>query len=141
MNQSSGMPMMSPMISPMTNSPTLPPNALSPAELFAMVKSLLNEEIVSKINAVFQFNLSGPNGGNWCIDLRNGNGFIGKGQAPCEPDITLSMSTSNFQLMLYRKMSPTQAYMTGKVTVEGDFSATSKLEEFMKCIEERQNAF
>ena len=114
------------------------PGLLTPAELFAMTKGFLNEDLVRKINAVFQFEISGENGGTWCLDLRNGEGYVGKGKAPCEADVTISMSSTDFQGMYYGRLSPTDAYMGGKMGVEGDIKATMRLEELIRSIKEQQ---
>eukprot|EP00794_Sanderia_malayensis_P011911 gene11911-13145_t len=130
---------MSSSMAPMSMGPTaLPkqpnPQLLKPAELFAMLTGILTEEIVKKVNAVFQFNLTGLDGGSWCLDLRNGNGFVGVGNAPCEPDVTIKMTSSDFQDMFYGRLSPGEAYMVGKITLDGDVYATTRLEELIKTI-------
>lgn len=114
------------------------PDLLTPAELFVMTKTVLTEDMVRKINAVFQFEISGENGGTWCLDLRNGEGYVGKGKAPCEADVTISMSSADFQGMYYGRLSPTDAYMGGKMGVQGDIKATMRLEELIRSIKEQQ---
>lgn len=122
----------------MPATPSLSPNLLTPSELFAMTKGALNESLVRKIDAVFQFEISGENGGIWCLDLRNGDGYVGKGKAPCSPDVCISMSSSDFQNMYYGKLSAANAYMNGRMKIEGDTKAAMRLEELIKFIKENQ---
>ena len=103
-----------------------------------MTKGFLSEEIVKKIDAVFEFDISGNNGGMWCLDLRNGEGYVGKGKAPCDPDVRIRMKDTDFQSMYYGKLPPTNAYMNGKMVIEGDIKAAMRLEELIKCIKEQQ---
>ncbi len=139
MNSSMGMGPMPAMPSASFSKTATTANLLKPAELFAMLKGLLNEDIVNKVDAVFQFNLSGPDGGSWCLDIRNGNGYVGTGKAPCDPDVTISMTASDFQSMFYGRLSPGEAYMVGKISLEGDVYATSRLEELLNSIREQQS--
>ncbi len=133
-------PGMSPAVLPKTSTPSTA-GLLKPGELFAMLKGVLNEQIVRKVDAVFQFNLSGPDGGAWCLDLRNGEGFVGIGKAPCDPDVTINMSGADFQNMFYGRITPTEAYMVGKIKLEGDIQTTSRLEELLKAIREQPVAW
>ncbi|XP_065063114.1 stomatin-like protein 1 isoform X2 [Rhopilema esculentum] len=114
------------------------PDLLTPSELFAMTKGFLSEEIVKKIDAVFEFDISGNNGGMWCLDLRNGQGYVGKGKAPCDPDVRIRIKDTDFQSMYYGRLPPTNAYMNGKMVIEGDIKAAMRLEDLIKCIKEQQ---
>lgn len=132
--------------SPMSSmfSGALPPtqapasNLLSPSELFAMTKEVLSEELVRKVDAIFQFEISGENGGTWYLDLRNGNGYIVKGKAPSTPDVFISMSSTDFQNMYYGKLSPTNAYMNGRMRIDGDTKTAMRLEELIKAVKGQQ---
>jgi len=131
-------------MSSMFGTGSLPPSQpaakqlLMPSELFAMTKGALNEELVRKIDAVFQFEISGEDGGTWCLDLRNGEGYIGKGKAPTNPDVCIGMSSSDLQNMYYGKLSATNAYMSGRMRVEGDKKAAMRLEELIQAVKHQQ---
>lgn len=43
-------------------------------ELFSHIKSILNEDMITKIDAVYAFELSGPEPGVWVVDLKTGAG-------------------------------------------------------------------
>lgn len=64
--------------------------------LFAKIESSLSEELVKKVNAMYQFNVKGDEAGIWFLDLKNGAGKCGKGDPPSQPDSTLSMDSKNF---------------------------------------------
>lgn len=44
-----------------------------------------------------------------------------------EADVTLSADTETFQEILSGELNPTSAFMTGKLTVDGDMGAAMKL--------------
>ena len=46
-----------------------PPN---PREILALVKAVLSESLVRAVGAVYEFNLSGENGGVFFLDLKHG---------------------------------------------------------------------
>lgn len=66
------------------------------AQLFGAIEGLLTEELVQKVNAIYQFNVKGDESGTWYIDLKNGSGKCGEGQPPTPADSTLTMDSKNF---------------------------------------------
>ncbi|XP_053388369.1 stomatin-like protein 1, partial [Mercenaria mercenaria] len=105
---------------------------VTPAHLVELVRGVLSESLVRTVNAVYQFNLSGDNGGTFYLDLKRGNGFVGEGPATMhEPDVTLDLSVRDMQRMFADQLKPLQAYMSGRLKVSGDLSAAMRLEEVM----------
>ncbi|CAB0007633.1 unnamed protein product [Nesidiocoris tenuis] len=72
------------------------PDTNSVEGIFAAISSRLNPDLVKNTGAVFQFKLTGADEGTWFIDLKNGSGAAGKGEAPSTPDATLTMDGKNF---------------------------------------------
>lgn len=106
-------------------------------QLFRKIESLLSPEIVSKTQAVFQFNISGAEQGTWFLDLKNGTGSCGAGTPPAVPDATLTMNSKNFFDMFSGKLKAAPAYMTGKLKISGDFQKALKLEKLMKALKSK----
>ncbi|XP_052858537.1 hydroxysteroid dehydrogenase-like protein 2 [Drosophila gunungcola] len=106
-------------------------------QLFQKIESLLSPEIVSKTQAVFQFNITGAEQGTWFLDLKNGSGSCGSGTPPAAPDATLSMNSNNFFDMFSGKLKAAPAYMTGKLKISGDFQKALKLEKLMKALKSK----
>lgn len=106
-------------------------------QLFRKIESLLSPEIVSKTQAVFQFNISGAEQGTWFLDLKNGSGSCGAGTPPAAPDATLTMNSKNFFDMFSGKLKAAPAYMTGKLKISGDFQKALKLEKLMKALKSK----
>jgi NAD(P)-dependent dehydrogenase (short-subunit alcohol dehydrogenase family)/putative sterol carrier protein len=108
-----------------------PPPDSDVGQVLAKVKGVVNEEAVKIANAIFQFELKGKNGGSWYLDLKNPPGTVGLGTSPKKSDVTLSMSDSDFVKMFTGKLSPTSAYMMGKLKMKGDITKAMLLDKFM----------
>lgn len=99
--------------------------------LFEKIKSVLNNEIVDRTKAIYQFNVLGDEKGTWYIDLKNGDGKCGSGDPPTKPDATLTMDSKNFYNMFTGKLKPAAAFMSGKLKISGDLQKAMKLEKLM----------
>merc|ERR1712018_712173 len=75
--------------------------------------------------------------GQWYLDLKNGAGSCGAGEAPSSPDVTLRLKDDDFQKMFSGKLKPTTAFMTGKLKLEGDMGKAMKLERLMGKMQTR----
>ncbi|XP_042643944.1 hydroxysteroid dehydrogenase-like protein 2 isoform X2 [Tyto alba] len=59
----------------------------------------MSEEYVRTTQGVFQFELSGDEGGTWYIDLKTKGGSAGFGKPPVAADVVMSMSSADFVKM------------------------------------------
>lgn len=104
------------------------------AKIFTAINANLSTELVSKTNAVYQFNVKGEEASTWYLDLRNGSGATGKGE-PKEPaDATLTMNSEQFFAMFSGKLKPATAFMTGKLKITGNLQKVMKLEKLMTSL-------
>lgn len=100
-------------------------------ELFARIDGLLSPEIVQKVNAIYQFNVKGAEEGVWFLDLKNGKGKSGRGEPSQPADATLTMDSKHFADMFAGKLKAANAFMTGKLKINGDLQKAMKLEKLM----------
>ncbi|XP_017774616.1 PREDICTED: hydroxysteroid dehydrogenase-like protein 2 isoform X2 [Nicrophorus vespilloides] len=100
-------------------------------KIFVAIEKNLSEDLVKSTNAVFAFNLTGKESGKWFVDLKNGTGKCGQGDAPSGADATLTMDSKNFFDMFTGKTKPTTAYMMGKLKIAGNMQKAMKLEKLM----------
>ena len=87
-------------------------------------------DVVSKINAVYQFNISGPAGGAWSVDCTQPGGAVASGQvegAKC----TVSASDADFLAIVNGKLNPQMAFMSGKLKIQGDMGLAMKLQQIL----------
>ena len=81
---------------------------------------------VTKVNAIYQFDITGDTGGKWWVDATKSGGEVGEGEndgAKC----TITMADSDFVDMVTGKLNGQMAFMTGKLKVKGDMSLAMKL--------------
>ena len=87
-------------------------------------------EALAGINATYQFNLSGDDGGSWVIALTDDNKSVTTGEdenAQC----IISMSSADFMGMIGGSLNPQMAFMTGKLRVKGDMALALKLQAIL----------
>ena len=81
---------------------------------------------VLKVNAVYQFKISGPEGGDWYVDTTKSGGEVGAGENP-KAKCTISISDKDFMDLISGKLKGQMAVMTGKLKIKGDMSLAMKL--------------
>lgn len=106
--------------------------------IFQAITANLTPELVSKVQAVYQFNVIGPEESFWYIDLKTGSGNVGKGKVHgAAPDAVLSMTSSDFLNMFSGKLKPAAAFMTGKLKISGNLQKAMKLEKLMSSLKSK----
>ena len=120
-----------------TSNPPSSASSNTPSGIFQNIKSLLNADIVKSVGASYLFVLSGENQGNWVLDLKNGEGSVNEVSDEATTDVTFRMDSNNMVEMFQGKMSPTTAFMTGKMKIGGDFGKATKLEKLMNQVKSK----
>ncbi len=87
-------------------------------------------DVVSKINAVYQFNISGPDGGTWSVDCTQPGGRIQTGSAP-NAKCTVAAVDQDFLNIVNGKLNPQMAFMSGKLKIQGDMGLAMKLQQIL----------
>lgn len=105
--------------------------------LFKKIEASLSEEVVSKTNAIFHFNVKGDEEGTWFLDLKSGSGRCGRGDGGVQADAILTMDSKNFFDMFSGKIKATTAFMTGKLKISGDLNKAMKLEKLMSSLKSK----
>lgn len=106
-------------------------------ETFKVVKESLTDDIVKTTQAVYQFELSGEDGGTWFLDLKSKGGNVGPGEPSDEADVVMSMTSEDFIKMFSGKLKPTIAFMSGKLKIKGNMALAIKLEKLMNQMQAR----
>ena len=82
------------------------------------------------VNATIQFDLSGDNGGLYWLKLADGSAEAGSGQAE-SPNMTLKAAADDWLAVTKGELNPMQAFMSGKLKVQGDMSLALKLQSLL----------
>ena len=105
--------------------------------VFAMtVKEIIEVKIEKKIkekkgevDGIVVLDISGPDGGVWTIDCTNA---IIKEEDTASPLVRIKMSDSDFVDMIDGKLNAISATFSGKLKIEGDMAAATKLAQIIR---------
>ena len=104
---------------------------------FKDIISNLNQKIetadpskMKGVDAVYQFDLSGDNGGVLHVTVDDGKLNVVE-EAHDNPNITITMAADDFNSMLDGKLNATSAFMAGKLKVKGDMALAMKLQSLL----------
>ena len=87
-------------------------------------------DVVAKINAVYQFNISGPEGGSWSVDCTAPGGKVVSGTDP-GARCTVAATDRDFLGIVNGKLNPQMAFMSGKLRIQGDMGLAMKLQQIL----------
>jgi F420-dependent oxidoreductase-like protein len=102
---------------------------VSPTALFAKVTQRVAADptLVQRVNAVYQFNVHGNEGGAWVVDLKHGAGEVWPGEHEAA-DCVISMNQDDFVALASGRINPINAFMQGRIRVQGDIMMATRLQ-------------
>ncbi len=78
------------------------------------------------VHARYQWELSGPQGGQWWIDVNDGKYKMGKGKIS-DPNVTFVARDKDWVAVSNGQPGGTWAYMSGRLKIRGDQGLARKL--------------
>ena len=107
--------------------PAAPPRSLA---IFDHIQQRIiqNPQWVQEVGAVYQFDLTGDDGGMYVVDLKAGNGRAYPGSTP-NPDCTLTIAYPDFLALTTGELDPQVAFMSGKLKINGNIVLSTKLQK------------
>lgn len=103
----------------------------TPKEIFEtkIAEKTKNADVVKKVNAVYRFDISGPTGGTWILDMKEGT--AGVRTADEQGQCTVAISDADFVSLIEGKLNAQMAFMSGKLKVKGDMGLAMKLQQVL----------
>jgi NAD(P)-dependent dehydrogenase (short-subunit alcohol dehydrogenase family)/putative sterol carrier protein/acyl dehydratase len=96
--------------------------------VFEAMPAAFKPDAASGVNVVFQYMISGANGGDWSCAIRNQSCTVASGRHE-KPTCTLKIADADFLDMMNGKLKPMQAYTSGKLKIEGDIMKSQLIEK------------
>ena len=100
----------------------------TPQEVFDGMRESFKADKAKGVHASWQWELSGPNGGEWWIEVNDGTFKMGRGKID-NPTVTFITSDKDWVAMCNGKLKGTWAFLTGRLKVRGPQSVARKLNE------------
>lgn len=96
-------------------------------QIFTNMPANVDLSKLGDFKATIVFSLSGEGGGDWQVNVADGKVTTEKATAE-KPTAKVSMTADDYKDMMSGKLNPVQAFMSGKVRVEGDLNAVMKMQ-------------
>jgi putative sterol carrier protein len=100
-------------------------------EIFSQIENKFNPDRAKGLSAVFQFNITGDGGGKWHVIVDQGKCTVHSG-THATPNVTLTMDAPTWVGMVNGEVSGIQAFMSGKLFVNGDLNLAQSIQDLFK---------
>ena len=109
-----------------------PGGGLSGVEaVFKKMPEAFNADAAPGMDVTFQFSLSGEGGGDWYAEIKGGTCKVETGISS-NPTSTIKMDAADFLDMIGGRLNAIQAFMSGKLKVEGDIMKAQLIGKMFK---------
>ena len=95
-------------------------------EFFELLPGQLDSDAAEDLDAVYQFDLSGAQGGQYILTIRDGACQVAEG-VHVDPHVVLAMAGEDCIKVLNGQLSGTAAAMSGRLTISGDIGLAMQL--------------
>jgi NAD(P)-dependent dehydrogenase (short-subunit alcohol dehydrogenase family)/acyl dehydratase/putative sterol carrier protein len=101
------------------------------ADVFNHMPEAFVADAAAGVDVVFQYNITGEGGGDWCCVITDGGCRVEAG-AHEKPTCTLKMDAADFLAMMNGQLAAMQAYTSGKLKIGGDIMKSQLIEKLFK---------
>jgi len=98
---------------------------MEPREFFESLESTVDASKTAGMKNSYLFEIA--DAGTWKVDVDDGTVKVTEGDG--QADVTIRASKETFEAIASGRQSPTTAYMTGKLKLDGDVGAALKLQK------------
>jgi putative sterol carrier protein len=83
------------------------------------------------VEVVFQFDISGGDGGSWYVTVKDRTCEVAEGSTG-SPTTTIKMADDDFVKLITGELNAMSAFTSGKLKVEGDLMKSQLIEKIFK---------
>ncbi len=100
----------------------------TPQAVFDSMHAAFRADRAAGVHARYEFDLSGPQGGRWWIEVRDAKARFGRGQI-ASADVTFIASDKDWVALSNGRLSGAWATITGRLKIRGSHALARKLDE------------
>ena len=101
-------------------------SGVSLGDFFRNLPGKLDVEAAEGLDAVYQFDLSGPEGGQYYLVVNGNTCQVGEGAHP-SPNVTITMSGEDCVRVLTGQLDGSAVFTSGRLRIDGDLSLAIQL--------------
>ena len=95
-------------------------------EVFEVMPKRFKSEAAQGLDAVFQFDIAGDDGGTWVLEVRDGACQV-REETHANPNVSLSMTSDTWLSILNKELNAVQAFLSGRLKISGDIMLAQKI--------------
>lgn len=103
------------------------------AEFFQLLPASLDRDAAEDVTVVYQFDLSGTQGGQYSVQVKEGACTVQSG-VHADPQVTISMAGEDCLKLLNGKLNVPASVMTGRLRVSGDMGLAMQLKSLFPSL-------
>lgn len=96
-------------------------------DIFEEMVKHFNPGAAGSMAVIYQFDISGPNGGKWALKIENAKCDLVVGGVD-NPSVVISLSDEDWLAIREGKLNSQMAFMQGKLKISGDMNIAMKLQ-------------
>jgi putative sterol carrier protein len=108
-------------------------NPTTVKEFFQLLPSRLDLDAAEDLDAVYQFDLSGTQGGQYILTIRQGTCQVAEGTHE-DPHVVLSMAGEDCIKILKGQLSGPAVAMSGRLKISGDIGLAMQLKALFPTV-------
>lgn len=103
----------------------------TPKEVFDMMADRFKPDAAEGVDAIFQYEISGDNGGDWHVIVKDKSCEVVEGKHDA-PSVTLMLADNDYMSMIRGELNGMQAYMSGKLKATGNIMLAQKFQQMFQ---------
>ena len=108
-------------------------NPTTVKQFFQLLPGRLDSDAAEDLNAVYQFDLSGAQGGQYILTIRDGTCQVEEGMH-ADPHVVLSMAGEDCIKILQGQLNGPAVAMSGRLKISGDIGLAMQLRALFPSI-------